>query len=144
MISFKLRPPKTEDSSFIYSSWLKSYRNSNYAKDQCNAVFFENHKKVINSILDKSMMVVVCSQEDDNHVFGYTIYEYLAGDNLLIHYTYIKHTYRKMGIAKKMIQSIRKSQNPILSSHYTSICKIIKNHIIIYDPSRMYNFVDIN
>ena len=142
MMPYKLRATDAEDSSFIFNSWLKSYRNSDFAKAQCNAVYFENHKQIIHSILERSLMVVVCNPEDDSHMFGYIIYEKLAGNNLLVHYLYIKHTYRRMKLAKALIDHVKSSDNPILSSHYTNVCRHFNNPIVIYDPYKMFEIID--
>ena len=137
-MSFKLRPPHEEDTNFIFNSWLKSYRSSDFAKNQCNAVFFENYKKIVSDIINRSMITMVCSPDDDNHLFGYVVFEYLPGNNLLVHYLYVKHTYRKNGIAKFLLEKIRKSQNPILTSHHTHVCKATKSIIFVYDPYRAF------
>lgn len=138
MLPIKMRAPTSEDTSFIFNSWLKSYRSSAFAKDQCNEVFFGNYKKIVESILDRSMITVVCNPEDDNHMYGYIVFEYLPANNLLVHYLYVKHTYRKNNIAKKLIEKIRQSPNPILISHHTQVCKSSKSIVYLYDPYRAF------
>jgi len=138
MIPCKMRTPKDEDVSFIFNSWLKSYRSSAFAKDQCNTVYYDNYKKIVGSIINRSLITVLCNPEDEDHLFGYVVFEYLPSDNLLVHYIYIKHTYRKAGLAKKLIENIRKSQNPILTSHNTHVCQTTKSIIYIYDPYRAF------
>lgn len=134
MIPYKLRAPVEADTSFIFNSWLKSYRSSNFAKDQCNTVFYENYKKIVNDIIDRSMLTVICNPEDENHLFGYIVFERLPGANLLVHYIYIKHTYRKNGLAKALINAVHESGNPILASHHTNVCKASKSIAYVYDP----------
>jgi len=144
MIPYKLRAPKEADINFIFNSWLKSYRNSDFAKSQCNAVYFENHKQIVTTLINKSLIVVACSPDDVNHVFGYVVYQFLPGNNLLVHYAYVKHTYRRMGIAKDFISKIRKSDNPILSSHYAPIISKCKSILCLYDPYRMFNVISVD
>jgi len=137
-MKIKMRAPNTEDTNFIFNSWLKSYRSSNFAKDQCNVVFFENYKKVVSDLIERSLITIVCNPEDDNHLYGYIVFENLPGNNLLVHYLYVKHTYRKQGIAKQLVGSVRTSSNPILTSHHTQVCKTSKSIIYIYDPYRAF------
>lgn len=137
-MKIKMRVPTEEDTSFIFNSWLKSYRSSNFAKDQCNTVFFENYKKIVSDIIERSLITIVCNPEDDNHLYGYIVFENLPGSNLLVHYLYVKHTYRKQGIAKRLVDSVRTSSNPILASHNTQVCKASKSIIYIYDPYRAF------
>lgn len=138
MAPIKLRAPMKDDSAFIYNSWLKSYRNSDFAKSQCNTVYYDNHKEVLTALLTRSLVVVACNPGDENHVFGYLVYEELAGNNTIVHYVYVKHTYRRSGIAKQMLDTVRKSKNPILVSHLTPICKATKSVVYIYDPYKMF------
>jgi len=142
MNNFKLRPPTSEDTNFIFNSWLKSYRSSDFAKAQCNEVFFSNYKKIVNAIINRSMVTMICSKEDDNHLFGYAVFEHLPSDNLLLHYIYIKHTYRKSGFAKHLIEQVRRSSNPILVSHITNVCKSSKSIIYVYDPYQALYSID--
>jgi hypothetical protein len=144
MIPYKMRTPKEEDVSFIFNSWLKSYRSSDFAKNQCNSVYYENYKKIVENIINRSLITILCNVEDDNHILGYVVFEELPGENLLLHYLYIKHTYRKCGLAKNVISSIRKSNNPILTSHHTRVCETSKSIIYVYDPYRaFYSLTDL-
>jgi hypothetical protein len=138
MIPYKFRAPVEGDSAFIFNSWLKSYRSSDFAKSQCNVVYYENYKKIVSDIIGRSEITILCNPEDDNHLYGYIVFERLPGDNLLIHYLYVKHTYRRWGFAKAMVDAIRASQNPILTSHHTSVCKLSKSIVHIYDPYRAF------
>jgi len=138
MIPTKIRPPSKEDTSFIFNSWLKSYRSSNFAKDQCNSVYYDNYKNIVNAMLERSMVAIICNPEDDNHLYGYIIFEHLPASTLLVHYIYIKHTYRKNGLAKKLIEKVRLSPTPILASHHTQVCKTTKSISYVYDPYRAF------
>lgn len=134
-INIKLRPPDLTDKNFIFNSWLKSYRKSEFAKAQCNAVYFDNYKKIVERILRKSLIIVACNPEDYMQVYGYIVYEELPGNNLLAHYIYVKFPYRKFGVATQLIAAVRKNANPVLISHHTSIIdKIAKDLPFVYDP----------
>lgn len=134
-LKMTLRPPDLTDKNFIFNSWLKSYRSSDFAKDQCNAVYYDNYKIIVENILKRSKIVVACNPQDYTQVYGYIVYEDLPADNLLVHFVYTKYTYRKFGVAKKLLVSIRRSNNPILISHYVKSLEKIKDKItFIYDP----------
>jgi GNAT superfamily N-acetyltransferase len=133
----KLRAPNLDDANFIFNSWLKSYRNSAFAKPQCNTVYYSNYKAIVNNLLERGLVLVACNEEDESQVFGYIVYEDLPNDNLLAHYIYVKHTYRKMGIAKRLISSVRKNNNPVLISHHSKLLDTLNNDLrVIYDPFR--------
>lgn len=133
-----LRPYDVSDEGFIFNSWLKSYRSSDFAKLQCNEVYYSNYKKIVESILGKSKIIVACNPDDAMQVYGYIIYEDLPKNNLLIHYVYVKYTYRKFGISNCMLTQIKKSNNPILISHYNKMVPVVakEKFVVLYDPYR--------
>lgn len=135
-ISF--RPPDVSDKSFIFNSWLKSFRNSPLAKPLCNEVYFSNHKLIVENILKRSKIVIACSDEDPMQIFGYTIYEELPGGIIIMHYIYTKYTYRKLGIAQQLYDIVVKNDDPILYSHHTQVVDKVKDKLnLLYDPYRM-------
>jgi GNAT superfamily N-acetyltransferase len=46
--------------------------------------------------------VVACDTEDPWHVFGWLAYGRLAGAGDVCRYVYVKHAYRRMGLARAM------------------------------------------
>jgi GNAT superfamily N-acetyltransferase len=46
----------------------------------------------------------MCEGEDDGHIFGYSVIELLASTSI-VHFVYVKHAYRKLGIAKMLINA---------------------------------------
>lgn len=135
-IPINFRTLETEDESFIYNSWLKSFRNSPLAKPLCNEVYFRNHKLIINNILQRSTTLLACNPEDSSQIYGYIVYEMLRGVPI-VHYVYTKYTYRKLGIAKQLFEATIKSK-PLLISHYTSNLKPHMDKLeLIFDPYKM-------
>lgn len=131
----KLRPAKLEDLNFILNSWLKSYRNSPFAAKMINKVYFTNHQKLIKNLLANNLITIACNPQDEEQIFGYTVFNYMPADVLLIHYMYVKHTYRKFGIAKEMLTAIQKEQTGVLYTHHTKYADLLKSKVaLIFDP----------
>lgn len=99
------RPPTPDDLAFITSSWLKSNRNSDFANYVENKAYYKLHSDLIKSILNRSLVTVICDPEDANHIYGYAVYE-LINTNLILHYIYIKFSYRNFGLAKDCLKTI--------------------------------------
>lgn len=134
----KLRPAMKEDLNFILNSWLKSYRSSPFAAKMINKVYFSNHQEVIKSILADNLITVACNPEDEGQIFGYMVFNTLPGNVLLIHYTYIKHTYRRMGIAKFIYDAIKTDDLGVLYTHHTKYADFLSNKLtLIFDPYRI-------
>jgi hypothetical protein len=134
-----LRSPTDADISFVYNSWLKSYRKSDFAKAQCNSVYFSGFKQIVTEVLERSNVIVACDPNDSDLVFGYIVYEQLDSGPLCIHYVYTKFTYRKFGLGTKLFDTVvAATQNgnlPVLVSHYSP--KLQKHETpkkLIYNP----------
>lgn len=135
-IPILLRAPKAEDINFIYSSWLKSYRNSEDASRMSNEVYYGHHKKVIEQLLQTSNAVIACNPADPDQVYGYTIFQVVNGV-MVIHYTYTKFTFRKLGIAKEMIHANFPTlgTEPIVVTHANRVFDNVKEkYLLVYNP----------
>ena len=134
-INLTVRPPTADDKNFIFSSWLKSYRHSAFAKPQCNAVYYDNYKLIIERLLKKSYILVACSVEDPSQIYGYVVFEKHEAAPLCMHYVYTKHLFRKFGVAKRLISHINPTDKPLIYSHLTDIIqRICKNKSALYVP----------
>ena len=81
----ELRSMVPEDESFIYSAWLKSYRSSPVATYLDNDTYYDNHKKIIEKLLLKANVTILCSKEDSSQIYGF-----LCHEGNTAHYLYIK------------------------------------------------------
>lgn len=106
MIEIDIKESTPEYTSFIYATWLHSYKHGSYfAKRITNTIFFKWHHKVIEKILDRdSVKILVASpKEEPNIVLGYLVYETME-DKQVIHYIYVKKSFRRFGIATKLLK----------------------------------------
>jgi hypothetical protein len=117
--NIKLRPPLNDDVQFIVCSWLKSNRNSDLTNYVNNEDYYKNHPKIIEDLINRSLITMAVDPEDDNHIYGYVVHEN-TGSKFIIHYIYVKYTYRNFGIAKKMLTAI----NPNFGSSETYLSSI--------------------
>ena len=124
-----LRPKQADDESFIYSSWLRSYRSSPIVTHMNNDVYYDNHKLVIKKLLEISDVMIACNPEDPDQIYGFICYE--PG---IIHYLYVKYPFRKMGLAKYLLSSIPSDATKIIITHLTSSVKSRLNDEMIYNP----------
>ena len=113
------------DSGFLYSTWLKSYRQMPFAQNMSNDVFFHHHKQQIEKILAKpnTEVIMICEIDDPNHIYGYGVIE-KYGDAAIIHYVYMKHAYRKLGLVGNLL----KSEIPLLGQKLTFVTHESRHH----------------
>lgn len=91
--------------------------------------FFDNIKEVIKLLLEKSDCIIACDSEEPDVIYGYCIYS-----DQTLHYVYVKHSLRKMGLAKDLIANTIKA----VPTHYTIqskvSAKIASKYSIKYNP----------
>jgi ribosomal protein S18 acetylase RimI-like enzyme len=102
-----LRPPKKTDLNFIYSSWLKSFIDSPDNPISEKAYYSYQHL-LISSILDRALVSILCNPDDLDQIFGFAVYE-LTHDKLTIHWLHIKYSFRQLGFAKFILDSLLKA-----------------------------------
>ena len=130
--SIRLRPLVEEDRSFIFSSWLKSYRFSHFGEKITNTIYFEEHHKIVERLLDNSKVLIACNESDPSQLYGYIVVEE-EGGILVVHFLYVKHTFRNVGIGKTLLDAV---------GHSTDKASVYTHHTRMADKlSSKYNFV---
>jgi hypothetical protein len=136
----RLRPANEEDVNFIFNSWLKSFRNSAFARHIPNSIYYTEQHKLIEKLVKNFSVIIACNDEDASQVYGWIC----AGEvqNIFcLHYIYVKHSFRSMGIAKLLFNSFK--HDPSTAGIYTHHCRIADTMAsktnMIYDPYILTN-----
>lgn len=97
--NFLIRPATKDDHSFIYSSWLKSFRDGPAVKGITNQTFYKEQHDLIESLLldPTTTALVACNPSDDSQIYGY-----IVASGSVLHWVYVKLTFRQFGIAKTL------------------------------------------
>lgn len=138
----KHRPLKPSDMNFIYSSWLKSYRQSDWAKDISNDVFFTQHKEIIDNIIARptTSVIVICNPNDDDQLYGFLVHE-VAGSSAAVHFVYMKYNFRKLGIMKNLmgVYGYTTSTSPVFISHIPRNYETLKTRYnLVFSPYLLF------
>lgn len=135
------REPTADDVAFIYNSWLKSFRgNSAWAKDIPAQIFYDNHKRVLARILGESGVVVACNPESPEQIFGYGVYQPTSAHVAVVHFVYVKHPFRRLGIGRAIHQTaLRLAEHddslPSVATHITSAWEVLREKWnMVYNP----------
>lgn len=125
-----VRQALDSDAPFIFSSWLKSFRSSDFAKHLSNSMYYREHHKLIADILERSQVICAVSDEDESQIFGWICAE-TGGPVPVVHYVYVKQTYRRVGIASKLLSLV--ADGAFLYTHDTGAApELAKNGV--YSP----------
>lgn len=63
-----------------------------------DATYYSEHKHVVLNLILRSRIMIACSAEDEDQIFGWVCYE-----KGLLHYIYVKTTFRNMGIGRRLL-----------------------------------------
>lgn len=133
----KLREIREADVSFIFNSWLRSFRDSPAVVAVPNSIYYGRHHKVISDILESSysQVLVACDPDDDDKLYGYVVAEFFPDVNV-IHWVYCKQPWRRKHIGTALVEQILgDSELPVQYSHFTRFLKKIDPKIkMTYNP----------
>lgn len=135
-----IRPALVEDESFIYSSWLKSYRGANANTGVSSTVYFSRHKRRIAKILERpeTVVAIACSVEDPDSILGWVCFEMRRGC-AVVHFLYVKQAYRRFGIGVTLLDMVKAGagSKPLFCSHApadAALVSCITDYGLTYDP----------
>ena len=156
-----LRSEKTGDRNLILSSWLRSalqfpiWHEGRIGSPSINlppgggTPLHSVHQTILKKILDRSLVLVASDPEEDDHVFGYCVFE-----KDCLHWIYVKKDLRRMGLgtylmARTGLGEVAEDQNDgsprlrymegeIEVSHRTPALNHFKDVSFIWNPYRMW------
>lgn len=100
---FAIRRAIPGDFNFIMNSWTESYRRSTFAKLIPKYTFHTNHHDLMEKTMERANILCAVSKDDPNQIFGWVCFEPLT-DVKVLHYIYVKHPFRDLGIAQKLLE----------------------------------------
>lgn len=129
-----IRDAQAWDESFIYATWLNSYKNNSpHAKRIRHDVFFKNHHDIVEKILadERTKVLIATLKDDPNVTLGYAVF-----NSDTIHYLFVKEAWRQLGIAKALVEAGGPSLAPVKFTHWTYIIgdMVLKYPDFIYNP----------
>ena len=141
----RLRPLIEDDLAFIFNSWLKSYRFSHFAEKITNTIYFSDQHKLIEKLIGDSKVVVACNGEDPSQVYGYIVGGEVDGISLL-HFIYVKHTFRNMGVGKTLLDALGhdKEKAGVYTHHTRMADKLAAKYNFVYHPYLMFESKEVS
>jgi hypothetical protein len=136
MTGIVVRAFEAGDKSFIYDSWLKSFRNTSpFAKSIRDDVYYlgEASKITAMSMRPKSNVMIATFPDEPGVILGF-----IAFEPETIHYCYVRDVWRKNGIARMLFEASGLSRMSAFT-HWTDPCASFvarKDMELKYDPYR--------
>ena len=127
-VPVKFRQADETDVSFIFSSWLKSFKA--HAGPIKSVVYYEyQHRKIV-QLLQRRFVTIACSPDDIEQIIGYMVHENINGV-FVAHYAYVKNSFRKLGVLQPLMAELKASKG--FCTHLTSQ-KLADKFNLIYNP----------
>lgn len=119
MTQIMFREMEEDDKNFVFSSWLRSYRDSNCGKEQTTDSFFRIHSKVLTKHIPKFNVIIACDDSNKKSIMGFCCFSRTVANICLVHYVYIKKTYRQVGVAQSLITLGVGDSSDVIITHLT-------------------------
>lgn len=139
MTNHVIRDAHPADIAFIYSTWLRSYRNDSLiGLSVKKSIFFETYRLVLDQILAKNTtkVLVACLPEDDSVILGYLVAD---PTEKVLHYIFVKDAFRRFHIAQTLYDKVfsEMGEGVVSITHSTHH---VKNFIekFTYNPFLLY------
>lgn len=121
------RPYLDSDVNFIRSSWANSYyKGVTNHKAVSPEDFHSFHRKLIDRFFSRpsATVIVVHLENEPNIIMGWIAVEIIS-THLVIHYIYIKNSFKQEGLIDELIKRVNSKQKPVLTTHLTDKAKRI-------------------
>lgn len=140
-LAILIRDAEESDVSFIFNSWLRSFRNGALCTHVANSVYFTEHHKILEKLLTRSNVIVACDPADASNVYGWLCFEHVQGV-FVVHYAYVKQTFRNLGILNSLLDKTGHDfVNAGLYSHWNfHASKMAANRNLLYHPYILINY----
>lgn len=101
-----------------------------------NDIFFKEQHEVIDALLGDSTIILACDKADTTNIIGYIVVAKVQG-LFVLHFLYVKHTYRRLGIANILMQVFKDNfkDNKCCFTHQTYVGNIVNaKYKFAYNP----------
>lgn len=115
------RPARGDDVSFIFDSWLRSWRKSPWAGTIRNDMYFPTQRATIEGLVARgAQFEVACLTADQDKILGWICHEQ-SGPDAVVHYIYVKDPYLSLGIAEQLVARIPGNKPGFYTHRYRQV-----------------------
>lgn len=134
-MKISLRPATQNDVPFIFSAWLKSYRNNPWVKNAPNAVYYKYHHELVEKMLSRSATIIAHPDDDPEQILGFAVFEERGG-LVVCHYVYVKQPFRRQNIASEILNAVPRID--FYSAHNGRTHRSLIKHGAVYSPYLLF------
>jgi GNAT superfamily N-acetyltransferase len=134
-LPIRIRSISDSDVSFVFNSWLRSFKGSPKYKHVENTIFYQNHHKIVQQCILRSQVLLACDENDLSQILGYIVADRID-DILTVHYVYVKQAFRGLGIASMLLKEVGYDKKiATIYTHATEFgLKLCRNTNFVFHP----------
>ncbi len=139
-LALRIRAGIPADVPLVTNSWLRSFRFSAWARDMSNRTYYFYHHRVLEELLPRSTVLVAVSPEDPDAIYGWCCAE-VVDTAVVIHYVYVKESYRRLGVARALVKTLLDAERPplVLYTHQTKASReVAPRYRWVFDPYLLF------
>lgn len=124
LLPILIRTAIPEDISFIFDSWLKTYRDVQPGRYAIRSgLYFREQRALIESLLllPTTTVTVAVNPESANQIYGYLCYQAVPdGSSLIVHWLQVKGVFRRLKVATRLLSAaVAHPDCPVTFTHYS-------------------------
>ncbi len=100
-VRVELRPGCADDRALVLATWMRSYAGRH--KDVRPDIYHRDHPALIKALLDSGRLDIACSPGSQNTIHGWCASPAILSPIPAIHYVYVPHYMRGLGLARALI-----------------------------------------
>lgn len=98
------RKARADDVSFVFDSWLRSWRTCPAAGTIRNDMYFPVQRATIEGLIGRGAeLEIACLAADPDKILGWVCYETTPQNECVIHYVYVKDAYLPFGLGSTLV-----------------------------------------
>lgn len=110
-----VRRADADDAAFVFSYWLRDYyEHSAFAKGIDKTLFMHLHHLLLERIIARSVIHIVCDVEDPSVCYGF-----ICAEGPVLHYIFVKRRFRRLGLARRLLREAGLEAGPQAFTHLT-------------------------
>ena len=131
--------PNANNNPFIVNAYLRSHFADFPFNQAAYTLYSVESEKFLKKLLSKSLVMLTHLEDNNDISFSFVIYQYIDSQ-LVLHYTYTKHEFKRQGLIKNTINLILPTpETPIIATHFPKSPKVmvgLRKHFpnIVFDP----------
>lgn len=105
MITLSIEPAELGDMPYVFSTWLRSYAESQYGRSLPAHAYYAAQHRTIERLLERGARVYVARGTEPGWLAGWVCCERGPAGHYVLHYAYVRGgAWRHNGIAKRLVR----------------------------------------